>query len=82
MKLFISYMVHKRKLFYFNKYCHNRKELDPRLNPLLAGARPLLLRGLLTAVVTRTVSRTSFVLPPFMLKLKTDLLCNIVICEL
>ena len=76
-------MVHKRKLFYFNKYCHKRKELDPPLNPLpAAGARPLLLRGLLTAVVTRTVSRTSFVLPPFMLKLKTDLLCNIVICEL
>ena len=27
-------MVHERKLFYFNKYCHNRIELDPRLNPL------------------------------------------------
>ena len=48
-------MVHERKLFYFNKYCHNRIELDPRLNPLPVPA-PLLLRGLLTAVVTRTVS--------------------------
>ena len=58
-------MVHKRKLFYLNKYCYNRKELDPRLNPLPVPA-PLRLRGLLTAVVTRTVSRTSFVLRPFM----------------
>ena len=48
-------MVHERKLFYFNKYCHNRIELDPRLNPMPVPA-PLLLRGLLTAVVTRTVS--------------------------
>ena len=47
-------MVHERKLFYFNKYCHNRIELDPRLNPLPVPA-PLRLRGLLTAVVTRSV---------------------------
>ena len=58
-------MVHKRKLFYLNKYCYKRKELDPSLNPLPVPA-PLRLRGLLTAVVTRTVSRTNFVLPPFM----------------